>query len=73
MHPLVSEANKIADAFVPYYESLFAQKTPDPDALRTCMEHLRNPDLPRVLPPTAEKCGAEITQAESAQRAPEGS
>ena len=30
----ISDADKIADGFVPYYESLFARKHPEPAALR---------------------------------------
>ena len=63
----VSEAGKIADAFVPYYKSLFAQKHPDQASLQKCMDALSDPDQPQVQPPTAEACGAAVTPDEVLQ------
>ena len=60
----VADASKIADAFVPYYESLYSKKTPDPEALRACLETLDDPQSPRVLPPTADACGADVATCE---------
>ena len=62
--PPVTSADKIADAFVPYYEALFSEKTPEPAALEECMETLRDPERPQVQPPTAAACGAKITPKE---------
>lgn len=47
----VTGADKIADGFVHYYESLFARKHPDPAAHGKCMEVLRDPNRPQVQPP----------------------
>ena len=60
----VTGADKIADGFVHYYESLFARKHPDPTAHGKCMEVLRDPNRPQVQPPTAEACGAPVSAEE---------
>lgn len=60
----VAEVDKIADGFVPYYQSLFARKHPDPAAHKKCMDTLRDPNRPQVQPPTAEACGASISSEE---------
>jgi len=59
-----SDADKIADGFVAYYEALFARKDPEPAALNKCMDALKAPHHRQVLPPTAAACGADVTPAE---------
>ena len=63
----ISDADKIADGFVPYYESLFARKHPEPAALRKCMDALRDEGHSRVQPPTAAACGEVVTEDEVLQ------
>ena len=45
-------ADKIADGFVPYYESLFRRrrKHPEPATLEKCMKALSDPTRPQVQP-----------------------
>ena len=53
---------KIATAFTEYYKPLFARKNPIPAAKGKALDALRRGK--KVLPPTAQKCGAPITAAE---------
>ena len=47
-----------------YYKALFAKKTTDRAAEDKCLATPSDPKSNRVLPPTAAKCGAPITESE---------
>jgi hypothetical protein len=57
-----NEHSAIANAFKNYYGPLYADKPIEPDAKEKALATLRRGN--RVLPPTARKCGAAITDEE---------
>ena len=58
-HPPTTNPAHMADAFRKYYESLFARKSPTPDARDKARAALNAGR--KTLPPTATACGAPIT------------
>jgi len=60
----ISDASKISEGFVPYYQALFNRKYPVQSALDTCMATLCDPSRPKVLLPTATACGAAVSPKE---------
>ena len=60
----VSGSKKVLKELTKYYTALFSKKTIDDQAVKECLETLSDPQSRRVLPPTAEKCGAPIMQKE---------
>ena len=54
----------VLEELTKYYESLFARKIIDEQAVLKCLETLNDPNSRRVLPPTADMCGAPITPEE---------
>ena len=53
----------MAAAITPYYEALFSPKASNETAAAACLHTLRSGN--RVLPPTATRCGADITDDET--------
>jgi hypothetical protein len=62
--PDISQPDKIAEGFTPFYKSLYGRKTPDKKALDDCMRALNHPRHNKVLPPTADLCGSPISPEE---------
>ena len=62
LHPPVTAAKDIPNAFRAYYEPLFGKKTPVPEAVAAAREALSKGN--KALPPTAEACGAPIRDSE---------
>ena len=58
-----SDPKEIVNEVTEYWRSLFTRKATDPVAHEACLDTLRTGN--RVLPPTAEKCGAPIDDAET--------
>ena len=54
----------VLEELTKYYTALFKRKTISPQAKKACLETLSDPQSRRVLKPTAEACGAPITQPE---------
>ena len=57
-----TEPSRIPAAITEYYKALYAHKPIDQQAKDICLDTLRSGN--RVLPPTAERCGAPITAPE---------
>ena len=58
-----TDPREIVKEVTKYWKSLFTAKGTDADAHEECLRTFRTGN--RVLPPTAEKCGAEITEKET--------
>ena len=60
---ITSAANVVKEA-TKYWKSLFTRRPINPTHFKACLDTLRTGN--RVLPPTAEKCDADITEEEVA-------